>query len=137
MSWWHAAQARLPTAPSCAHAATANRTASSTRMCSIIIPTMAPGKIRIAAGACALALLAAAQTKLFEEVELDFVQQPSKTASKFLLESVSGGVALLDYDGDGLLDIYMVNGAALRDGMSKGAQPDKRDPKYWNRLYRN
>ncbi len=29
---------------------------------------------------------------------------------KYILESMSGGVALFDYDGDGLLDIYLVNG---------------------------
>ena len=33
---------------------------------------------------------------------------------KYLLESVGSGVALLDYDGDGRLDIYLVNGSALR-----------------------
>src|SRR4030095_10841766 len=30
-----------------------------------------------------------------------------------ILESACGGVALLDYDGDGLLDIYLVTGAEL------------------------
>ena len=30
---------------------------------------------------------------------------------KFILETVGSGVALLDYDNDGWLDIYMVNGA--------------------------
>lgn len=95
---------------------------------------MARGKIAVAAFAI---VLAAAQPTLFDEIELKFVHQPSKTASKFLLESVAGGVAMLDYDGDGLLDLYFVNGAALRDDMGKGAMPDKRDPRYWNRLYRN
>src|SRR5437867_10963085 len=58
-------------------------------------------------------------------------------ASKHLLESNAGGVALLDYNNDGLLDLYFVNGAALDDSMPKGAMPDKRDPKYRNRLYRH
>lgn len=78
-----------------------------------------------------------AQMRPFTAIELDFVHQPSKTSSKFLLESVAGSVALIDYDNDGLLDLYFVNGAALRDDMPKGAMPDKRHPKYWNRLYRN
>jgi enediyne biosynthesis protein E4 len=30
-------------------------------------------------------------------------------------------VALLDYDNDGLLDLYFVNGATLTDSMHKGA----------------
>ena len=88
---------------------------------------------------CILALvtLAIAQIRPFDAIELDFIHQPSKTASKHLLESIAGGVALLDYDNDGLLDLYFVNGAALDDSMRKGAMPDKRDPKYWNRLYRH
>ena len=40
------------------------------------------------------------------------------------------GVALLDYDGDGWLDIYLVNGAAI-------PSLQKESPAYWNRLYRN
>ena len=44
---------------------------------------------------------------------------------------------MLDYDGDGFLDLFFVNGAALRDPMPPGGMPDKRDPKFWNRLYHN
>ncbi|MBV9266592.1 MAG: CRTAC1 family protein [Acidobacteriaceae bacterium] len=40
------------------------------------------------------------------------------------------GVALLDYDGDGLLDIYLVNGAEMPSLKKAG-------PKYFNRLFRN
>jgi len=68
---------------------------------------------------------------------VDFVNHPSRTSRKYLLESMVGGVALLDYNGDGFLDIYFVNGAKLEDPMEKGQRPDKSDPKYWNRLYRN
>jgi hypothetical protein len=48
---------------------------------------------------------------------------------------MGGGVALLDYDNDGRLDIFFVNGAKIEDPMPKGAAPDKSDRKYWNRLY--
>ena len=41
-----------------------------------------------------------------------------------------GGVALLDYDGDGYLDIFFVNGAEMPSLIKRG-------PKYSNRLYRN
>ncbi len=44
---------------------------------------------------------------------------------------------MLDYDGDGFEDLFFVNGAALQDPMPPGAKPDKRDPKFWNRLYHN
>ncbi len=50
---------------------------------------------------------------------------------------MGSGVAMLDYKNDGRLDLFFVNGAALRDPMPAGAQPDKSAPKYWNRLYRN
>src|SRR5881398_2782689 len=66
-----------------------------------------------------------------------FVHQSSPTSQKYLIESMSGGAALLDYDGDGLLDIFFVNGAALKDPMTSGDRPDKSSPRFWNRLYRN
>jgi hypothetical protein len=48
---------------------------------------------------------------------------------------MGGGVAILDYDNDGRMDIFFTNGALLKDPMPKGEMPDKRDQKYWNRLY--
>ena len=71
------------------------------------------------------------------EAGVDFRHQASKTSQKYLPEAMSGGVALLDYDGDGFLDVYFVNGAALADPLPAGARPDKSDPRFWNRLYRN
>ncbi len=44
------------------------------------------------------------------------------------LEIMGAGVALFDYDGDGLLDIYLVNGNRLEGGL---------DPSITNRLYHN
>jgi len=44
---------------------------------------------------------------------------------------------MIDYDGDGRLDLYFVNGAELKDLMKAGAVPVKTDERYWNRLYRN
>jgi hypothetical protein len=48
---------------------------------------------------------------------------------------MGGGVAIFDYDNDGRMDLFFTNGAALRDSMRKDDQPDKREPKFWNRLY--
>lgn len=66
-----------------------------------------------------------------------FKHRASKTAQKYLVEAMGAGVALPDYDGDGLLDIYFVNGAALADPMAAGSKPDKSGAEYSNRLYRN
>jgi len=40
----------------------------------------------------------------------------------FLLSTTGGGIALLDYDNDGWLDIFVVNSWGF-DGFSKGEEP--------------
>src|ERR1700746_434755 len=67
---------------------------------------------------------------------IDFVLRNSPTSRKYLIETMPGGVALLDYNNDGLLDIFLVNAGHVRDPMLKGAGFDRRNPIYWNRLYR-
>jgi hypothetical protein len=66
-----------------------------------------------------------------------FRHQASKTSQKYLPETMGAGVAMFDYNNDGLLDLFFVNGAALKDPMPPEAKPDKSDSRYWNRLYRN
>lgn len=66
---------------------------------------------------------------------LNFQYQSSHTAKKYLLETMGPGVALFDYDNDGRLDIFLVNGAPLADPTPKGTIPQKAGPKYWNRLF--
>jgi hypothetical protein len=70
-----------------------------------------------------------------ERSKVDFTQQNSATSNKYLIETMSGGVALFDYDNDGRLDIFFTNGAAIADPMADGKMPDKSEKKYWNRLY--
>ena len=52
-----------------------------------------------------------------------------KDANRYLLETTGAGVALFDYDGDGRLDVFLVNGTTL-EGFPKGLEPT-------NHLYRN
>jgi len=64
-----------------------------------------------------------------------FAHQNSATSNKYLLETMGGGVALLDYDNDGRLDVFLTNGAKLDDPMPENRKPDKSGAKFWNRLY--
>ncbi|PYX81101.1 MAG: RNA-binding protein [Acidobacteria bacterium] len=78
---------------------------------------------------------------LFEDVTarsgIRFKHAASRTSQKYLPESMGAGVAMFDYDNDGWLDLFFVNGARIPDPMPRGASPDKSDPRFWNRLYRN
>jgi len=47
-----------------------------------------------------------------------------------------GGIALFDYNLDGLLDIFLVNGGRLMPSMAGPEAFDRADPTYWNRLFR-
>ncbi len=66
---------------------------------------------------------------------IDFKHEGSPTSQKYLPETMGGGVALLDYDNDGRLDIFFTNGARLDDPMPESKSPDKSDRRYWNRLF--
>ena len=59
--------------------------------------------------ACFTRVLAAQPLPVFEDrreaAGIDFVHQSGRTSEKFLIETMGGGVGLLDYDRDGLLDI--------------------------------
>ena len=67
---------------------------------------------------------------------IDFILQNSPTPRKFLIETMPGGVALFDYNNDGLLDIFLVNGGRITEALRVPEDFDRSDPRYWNRLYR-
>ena len=68
---------------------------------------------------------------------IQFHHRASHTPQKYLIETMGSGVAMFDYDNDGRLDLFFVNGARLQDPMPSRARPGKTDPQYWNRLYHN
>ncbi|BDC49897.1 RNA-binding protein [Bryobacterales bacterium F-183] len=66
-------------------------------------------------------------------VVLNFQHQNTPTQQKYLIETMGGGVAVLDYNNDGLLDIFLVNSGRIAEGSKTFA---RNQPAYWNRLYR-
>jgi enediyne biosynthesis protein E4 len=81
----------------------------------------------------------AAAAPLFEIKPLrgiDFILQNSPTPRKFLIETMPGGIALFDYNNDGLLDLFLVNGGRITESLHVPENFDRSNPRYWNRLYR-
>jgi len=74
-------------------------------------------------------------TDITQTAKIDFKHENAATLNKYLVETMGGGVALLDYDNDGRLDIFFTNGAKIDDPMPDDKLPDKSDRKFWNRLY--
>ena len=68
---------------------------------------------------------------------LRFEFRNSPTPNKYLIETMGGGVAILDYDQDGWPDVFFVNGARLKSPQPDSEPPDKSPPEFWNRLFRN
>jgi enediyne biosynthesis protein E4 len=89
----------------------------------------------LAAGAAAAAAPEVQFADVAQAVGIGFRHENSATANKYLLETMGGGVALLDYDNDGRLDIFFTNGAKIDDPMADGKLPDKSAANFWNRLY--
>ncbi len=66
---------------------------------------------------------------------VNFTGVASHTARKYLMETMGSGVAMFDFDNDGRMDIFFVNGAPIADPTPKGTVPQKAGPKDWNRLF--
>jgi hypothetical protein len=82
---------------------------------------------------CSLATNPASQIRLENvagKAGLDFILRNDAAGRKYQVETLVGGVAVIDFDNDGWPDIYAVNGAAL-------PSLEKDHARFYNRLYRN
>jgi len=60
----------------------------------------------------------------------DIMVRSGSSEKKYLVETMTGGVCLIDFDNDGYLDVYVVNGSDVQSYLAS-------KPGYGNRLYRN
>lgn len=67
---------------------------------------------------------------VIEKSKIKFKLKNSVSPQHYTFETMAGGVAVFDYNNDGLLDIFLTNGAAI-------PSLEKSDPSYFNRLFRN
>jgi len=65
-----------------------------------------------------------------EASKIDFVLKNSVSPQRYSIETMTGGVAVFDYNNDGLLDIFFTNGAEI-------PSLKKSTPSFHNRLFRN
>src|ERR1700726_2454615 len=108
----------------------------------LLVPCFMPKKrpTSVAGQASSVRVAASSQwvasfTDVTSALGINFEYAASHTSRKYLIETMGSGVALFDYDNDGRLDIFVVNGAQLSDPTPKGTIPQKTGSKYWNRLY--
>jgi len=84
--------------------------------------------------ATVIALAPAALQTAFEDVSsrsgLNAVLRNAATPEKHQIETMAGGIAVIDFDNDGHPDLFLTNGAP-QPGLRKTG------PEWWNRLYRN
>ena len=62
--------------------------------------------------------------------KIDFLLKNSVTPQRYSIETMTGGVAVFDYNNDGLLDIFFTNGAEI-------PSLEKSNPSFHNKLFRN
>jgi hypothetical protein len=67
---------------------------------------------------------------IIESSKIKFKLKNSVSPQHYSIETMMGGVAVFDYNNDGLLDIFFTNGAEI-------PSLEKTNPSYWNRLFRN
>jgi enediyne biosynthesis protein E4 len=61
-------------------------------------------------------------TDVTKSAGIDFINS-SSSEKAYIVESMSGGVAMFDFDNDGRLDIYLVNSYTVESALAKKARP--------------
>ncbi|HUX44996.1 MAG TPA: CRTAC1 family protein [Terracidiphilus sp.] len=112
---------------------------SAPRLSCLLFALLAPA-VALAQGAAAAARPAipvhpaAAAPIQFQDIyptsKIQFTLRNDVSPKRYTFETMTGGVALFDYNNDGLLDIFFTNGAAI-------PSLEKSNPSYDNRLFRN
>ena len=64
------------------------------------------------------------------ETQIAFLHTDGSSGQRYIPETITAGLALFDYNGDGFVDVYFLNGAPLQGAESS-------DPPPRNALYRN
>jgi hypothetical protein len=88
----------------------------------------------LAAILCAVTLLGESPIVLRDvtgQTGITFRHTDGGSGRRYIVETVTAGLATFDYDGDGLIDIYFVNGAPLKGTPFDAAKPPR------DALYRN
>ena len=67
---------------------------------------------------------------VIEASKITFTLKNSLSPQRYSIETMAGGVAVFDYNNDGLLDIFFTNGADI-------PSLEKTNSTYYNRLFRN
>jgi hypothetical protein len=108
------AQATPAPAPSSHQAAQPRRAAPGKKSADTVVPTASAIQFE----------------NVIEQSKIKFTLKNSVSPQRYTFETMTGGVAVFDYNNDGLLDIFFTNGAAI-------PSLEKSDPSYSNRLFRN
>ena len=74
-------------------------------------------------------LPAIAFTEITQAAKINFHLTCGGPEKRYIMEGMCGGIAVFDYDNDGWMDIFLVNGSTLEDLKSNRCHPSK--------LYRN
>ena len=72
-----------------------------------------------------------------EDAGIDFQLRCGGAEKLYIFEAMCGGIAFFDYDNDGWVDIFLLNGSTLQEGLEEEKEEGKGEPDSAGRLFRN